>query len=102
MNLVYFIYLFLPVRLDEALYVVRSLGENHTPKDDFSMLTTGNSCLPVAMLENATQSNMTEKSRLFSSEETLKRRGSIFSGQSIYVDPEVSAELQNKVQLTFC
>ncbi|KAK1414181.1 hypothetical protein QVD17_29922 [Tagetes erecta] len=84
-------------RLNEALYVVRSLGENHTPKDDFNMLTSGNSCLPVAMLENATQSNVPEKSRLFSSEETLKRRGSIFAGQSIYVDPEVSAELQNKV-----
>ncbi|KAI3754807.1 hypothetical protein L1987_54598 [Smallanthus sonchifolius] len=61
------------------------------------MLTSGNSCLPVAMLENAKQSNMVEKSKLFSSQEELKRRGSIFAGQSIYVDPEVSAELQNKV-----
>ncbi|KAL8265097.1 hypothetical protein R6Q59_023227 [Mikania micrantha] len=85
------------VRLNEVLYAVRSLGENRTPKDDFNTLTSGNSCLPVAMLENAKQSNMIEKSRLFSSEEELKRRGSIFSGQSMYVDPEVSAELQNKV-----
>ncbi|XP_022027777.1 uncharacterized protein LOC110928995 isoform X2 [Helianthus annuus] len=85
------------VRLNEALYVVRSLGENHTPKDDINMFTSGNSCLPVAMLENARQSSVVEKPRLFSSEEELKRRGSLFSGQSIYVDPEVSAELQNKV-----
>ncbi|KAK9076875.1 hypothetical protein SSX86_005209 [Deinandra increscens subsp. villosa] len=85
------------VRLSEALYVVRSLGENHTPKDDFNMLTSGNSCLPVAMLEKAKQVNTVEKSRLLSSEEELKRRGSVFSGQSIYVDPDVSAELQNKV-----
>lgn len=69
------------------------------PKDDINMLTSGNSCLPVAMLENAKQPSMTEKSRLFSSEEELKRRGSVFSGQSFYVDPEVSSELQNKVQL---
>ncbi|KAI3805348.1 hypothetical protein L1987_27646 [Smallanthus sonchifolius] len=85
------------VRLNEALYVGRSLGENNTPKDDFNMLTSGNSCLPVAVLENAKQSNTVEKSNLFSSQEELKRRGSIFAGQSIYVDPEVSAELQNKV-----
>ncbi|XP_071734451.1 uncharacterized protein [Rutidosis leptorrhynchoides] len=87
------------VRLSEALYVVKSVGENRMPKDDLNMLTSGNSCLPVAMLENAKQQpNTTDKSRLFSSsEEELKRRGSVFSGQSFYVDPEVSAELQNKV-----
>ncbi|KAI3701782.1 hypothetical protein L6452_27120 [Arctium lappa] len=85
------------VRLSEALYVVKRLQENHMPKDDLNVLASGNSCLPVAMLENAKQPNMIEKSRLFSSAEELKRRGSIFSGQSFYVDPEVSAELQNKV-----
>ncbi|XP_071737075.1 uncharacterized protein [Rutidosis leptorrhynchoides] len=86
------------VRLSEALYVVKSVGENRMPKDDLNMLTGGNSCLPVAVLENAKQQpNTTDKSRLFSSEEELKRRGSVFSGQSFYVDPEVSAELQNKV-----
>lgn len=85
------------VRLSEALYVVKNLGENHKPKDDLNVLASGNSCLPVAMLENAKQPNMIEKSRFFSSEEDLKRRGSIFSGQSFYVDAEVSAELQNKV-----
>ncbi|XP_076923517.1 uncharacterized protein LOC143585656 [Bidens hawaiensis] len=82
------------VRLNESLYVVKNLGENHTPKDDFN---NGNSCLPVAMLENAKQSNAVAKPILVSSSEELKRRGTIFSGQSIYVDPEVSAELQNKV-----
>ncbi|GKD35425.1 BRCT domain-containing protein [Tanacetum coccineum] len=85
------------VRLSEALYVVKSIGENHAPKDDLDELASGNSCLPVAMLENAKQPNMIQKSRIFSSEEELKRRGSVFSGQSFYVDPEVSAELQNKV-----
>lgn len=86
------------VRLSEALYVVKRLQENHMPKDDLNVLASGNSCLPVAMLENAKKPNVIEKSRLFSSEEELiKRRGSIFSGQSFYVDAEVSAELQNKV-----
>ncbi|XP_024960415.1 uncharacterized protein LOC112501016 [Cynara cardunculus var. scolymus] len=85
------------VRLSEALYVVKHLQENHMPKDDLNVLASGNSCLPVAMLENAKQPNMIEKSQLFSSSEELKRRGSIFSGQSFYVDAEVSAELQNKV-----
>ena len=88
------------MRLSEALYVVKSIGENHAPKDDLDELASGNSCLPVAMLENAKQPNMIQKSRILSSEEELKRRGSVFSGQSFYVDPEVSAELQNKVQLT--
>nr|XP_043631020.1 uncharacterized protein LOC122602393 isoform X2 [Erigeron canadensis] len=85
------------VRLSEALYVVKNFGENRMPKDDLNMLASGNTCLPVAMLENAKQPNMIEKSRLFSTEEELKRRGSVFSGQSFYVDPEVSAELLNKV-----
>ncbi|XP_023740467.1 uncharacterized protein LOC111888549 [Lactuca sativa] len=85
------------VRLSEALYVVKNLGENHMPKDDSNILASGNSCLPIAMLENAKQPNMIEKSRLFSSEEELKRRGSVFSGQSFYVDGDVSAQLQNKV-----
>lgn len=85
------------VRLSEALYVVKSIGENQAPKDDLNELASGNSCLPVAMLENAKQPNMIQRSRIFSSEEELKRRGSVFSGQSFYVDPEVSAELQNKV-----
>ncbi|GJS40599.1 hypothetical protein Tco_0565642 [Tanacetum coccineum] len=82
--------------LSEALYVVKCIGENHAPKDDLDELASGNSCLPVAMLENAKQPNMIQKSRIFSSEEELKRRGSVFLGQSFYVDPEVSAELQNK------
>lgn len=86
------------VRLSEALYVVKNLGENHMPKeDDPNILVSGNSCLHVAMLENAKKPNMIDKSRLLSSEEELKRRGSIFSGQSFYVDGEVSAQLQNKV-----
>ncbi|KAI3496335.1 hypothetical protein L1887_38693 [Cichorium endivia] len=86
------------VRLSEALYVVKNLGENHMPKeDDPNIFVGGNSCLHVAMLENAKKPNMIDKSRLLSSEEELKRRGSIFSGQSFYVDGEVSAQLQNKV-----
>ena len=89
------------MRLSEALYVVKRLQENHMPKDDPNVLASGNSCLPVAILENSKQSNMIEKSRLFSSSEEHKRRGSIFSGQSFYVDTQVSAELQNKVQLAF-
>ncbi|KAI3801549.1 hypothetical protein L1987_29657 [Smallanthus sonchifolius] len=84
------------VRLNESLYGVKSVGENHMAKENLNRTGSGNTCHPVAMLENVKQCNLIPKSRLHSLEEQ-KRRGSIFSGQTFYVDPDVSAELRNKV-----
>ncbi|KAI3811508.1 hypothetical protein L1987_21232 [Smallanthus sonchifolius] len=84
------------VRLNESLYGVKSFGENHMAKENLNRTGSGNTCHPVAMLENVKQCNLIPKPRLHSLEEQ-KRRGSIFSGQTFYVDPDVSAELRNKV-----
>lgn len=86
------------VRLSESLYAVKSCRENYMAKDDLNKIGKGNSCHPVAMLENVKQSNLIPRSKLHSLEEQ-KRRGSIFSSQTFYVDPDVSAELRNKVFL---
>ncbi|KAI7737475.1 hypothetical protein M8C21_018575 [Ambrosia artemisiifolia] len=83
-------------RLNESLYGVKSFGENYTAKDNLNRIGSGNPCLPVAMLENVTQCNLIPRSRLHSLEDQ-KRKGSIFSGQTFYVDPNVSTELRNKV-----
>ncbi|XP_024965673.1 uncharacterized protein LOC112505859 [Cynara cardunculus var. scolymus] len=64
--------------------------------NDLNRISFGNSCRPVAMLENAKQSNFIQRSRLHSSEDQ-KRRGFNYSGQTVYIDPDISAELQNKV-----
>ncbi|KAI3514032.1 hypothetical protein L1887_12348 [Cichorium endivia] len=84
------------VRLNESLYGVKSFGENYMAKDDLNRIGNGNSCLPIAMVENVKQSNLIQRSRLHSLEEK-KRSGSMFSGQTVYVDPDVSAEIRNKV-----
>ncbi|KAJ9548495.1 hypothetical protein OSB04_021038 [Centaurea solstitialis] len=83
------------VRLNESLYAVKSFGENHMANNDLNRISFRNSCLSVAMLENAKQSNFIQKSRPHS--EDQKRRGSNFSGQTIYIDPDISADLRNKV-----
>lgn len=84
------------VRLNESLYGVKSFGENYMAKDDLNRIGNGNSCLSIAMVENVKQSNLIQRSRLHSLEEK-KRSGSMFSGQTVYVDPDVSAEIRNKV-----
>ncbi|KAJ0569245.1 putative BRCT domain-containing protein [Helianthus annuus] len=83
-------------RLNESLYGVKSFGENYMAKDNLNRTGSGNPCIPVAMLENVTQCNLIPRSRLHSPDEQ-KRRGSVFSGQTFYVDPDVSVELRNKV-----
>ncbi|XP_076945865.1 uncharacterized protein LOC143617092 [Bidens hawaiensis] len=84
------------VRLNESLYGVKSFGDNHMAKDNLYMSRSGNPCLSIAMLENVKQRNLITKSKLHSLEEQ-KRRGSVLSGQTFYVDPDVPAELRNKV-----
>ncbi|KAK9055310.1 hypothetical protein SSX86_026392 [Deinandra increscens subsp. villosa] len=84
------------VRLNESLYGVKDFGENYTAKHSLNKIGGGNSCRPVAMLENVKQCNLIPRSVVHSLEEQ-KRRGLIFSGQTFYVDPDVSAEMRNKV-----
>lgn len=79
------------VRLNESLYGVKSFGEDYMAKKDLNR----NSCLPNAMVDNVKESKLIHRSRLHLEEK--KRRGLMFSGESVYVDPNVSGELRNKV-----
>ncbi|XP_052622134.1 uncharacterized protein LOC111893178 isoform X2 [Lactuca sativa] len=79
------------VRLNESLYGVKSFGEDYMAKKDLNR----NSCLPNAMVDNVKESKLIQRSRLHLEEK--KRRGLMFSGESVYVDPDVSGELRNKV-----
>lgn len=79
------------VRLKESLYGVKSFGEDYMAKKDLNR----NSCLPNAMVDNVKESKLIQRSRLHLEEK--KRRGLMFSGESVYVDPDVSGELRNKV-----
>lgn len=90
------------VRLSESQYGVKSIGENGVPRDDlnglFHYASAENSCFPVGMLENFKQSDTIVRPHLRSSEKEFGRSmDSILSGHSLYVDADVSAELQSKV-----
>ncbi|PWA66721.1 BRCT domain-containing protein [Artemisia annua] len=84
------------VRLNESLYEVKSIEENYMTKDDVNRISDRNSCIPVAMLENVKQTHLIPRSRLHLLEDQKRRKG-IFSGQTFYVDQDVSAEMRNKV-----
>ncbi|KAM3759052.1 hypothetical protein ACB098_01G091800 [Castanea mollissima] len=87
------------VRLSESLYSVKNCGENGMRLDELNRLAgfsgTENSCLPVGTL-GAKKFDMIEKSR-FSGREFNRSTSSTLSGHSLYVDPDISAELHNKV-----
>ncbi|XP_040996821.1 uncharacterized protein LOC121242885 [Juglans microcarpa x Juglans regia] len=89
------------VRLSESLYSVKSVEENGMLLDELSRLagfaSSENSCLPVGA-HVATQSNKMEESHLWlSGREFRTSVDSSLSGHSMYVDPDISAELHNKV-----
>ncbi|KAM7510708.1 hypothetical protein LguiB_009583 [Lonicera macranthoides] len=79
------------VRLSESIYGVKSAGENGTPMNDLNRVVhhdgAENSCLPVRMIEAP---NPSEK-------EVKRSFGSTLFGHTLYVDINVSAELQRKV-----
>ncbi|XP_052210023.1 uncharacterized protein LOC127813213 isoform X2 [Diospyros lotus] len=84
-------------RLSESLYSIKNIGENSVPMDGLNQPSklTGyeTSCLPVAMHEHARQSNMVMR---FPGE--YKRRAeSTLSGHSLYIDLDISPELQHKL-----
>ncbi|KAL4571160.1 hypothetical protein LXL04_017911 [Taraxacum kok-saghyz] len=84
------------VRLNESLYEVKTLGESYMAKDDLKRISNASSCNPNSMLDNVKQSNLIQRSRLHLREHK-RRSGSIFLGQTMYIDPDVTVELRNKV-----
>nr|KYP45629.1 DNA topoisomerase II-binding protein 1 [Cajanus cajan] len=88
------------VRLTESHYRVKSYGDNNMHFDNFRLLAeytnAENHCLP-ARIHQTKQANSVEELQRFSGRESIRNSDSTLSGCSIYVDPGISSELQNKV-----
>ncbi|XP_022868539.1 uncharacterized protein LOC111388109 [Olea europaea var. sylvestris] len=85
------------VRLSESLYSI-SVGKVNGLNRNVQNASIENSCLPTATLEYAKQLDMTGGSQSHFSEGEPKMIVSLpIAGQSFYVDPDISAELHNKV-----
>lgn len=90
------------VRLSETLYSVKSVGDSGGRIEELHRARgiTGaeNSCLPASIHE-AKKLERTEESRLLSSGRESQKSVDLMtlSGQSVYLDSDISAELQNKV-----
>ncbi|WJX41642.1 hypothetical protein P8452_28965 [Trifolium repens] len=86
------------LRLTESLYSLKSHGDNSMPSDDFRLLpgyTNAGNCLP-AKIHEIKHTHHAEEFRRFSGRESNRSLATL-SGSSIYVDPSISSELQNKV-----
>lgn len=64
---------------------------------DFRGYTNTRNCLP-ARIHETTHSHRAEEFLRFSGKESNRNLDSTLSGCSIYVDPHISSELQNKVK----
>ncbi|KAI4337205.1 hypothetical protein L6164_015650 [Bauhinia variegata] len=88
------------VRLSESLYSVKNYGKNNIPLDDLKLLSgyknSEDSCLPTRIQEAKQVGTVVEPQR-FSGRESSRNMGSTLSSCSIYVDPDISAELRKKV-----
>lgn len=90
------------VRLSETLYSVKSIGDTGGKIEELhrarGITGAGNSCLPASIHE-AKKLERTEESRLLSSGREPQRSvdSMTLSGQSVYLDSDISTELQNKV-----
>eukprot|EP00262_Sarcandra_glabra_P022403 TRINITY_DN9905_c0_g1_i1.p1 TRINITY_DN9905_c0_g1~~TRINITY_DN9905_c0_g1_i1.p1 ORF type:complete len:489 (-),score=62.67 TRINITY_DN9905_c0_g1_i1:370-1806(-) len=89
------------VRLSESLYSVKNVGENGSPTGELNRLVgfpgTGNSCLPTILHEDNKACNNTWQSHLQFSGKDYRSKGSILASHCIYIDSNVSSELQKKV-----
>lgn len=89
------------VRLSESLYSVKSVGKNGVRLDELNRLVgftgTENTCLPVG-IKDANQFDMTKGPHKASSGRSSDGGiGSSLSGNSMYVDSDISDALRNKV-----
>lgn len=89
------------MRLSESLYSVQSSVENGMRLDELNWLAgfsgIETSCLPVGT-NGAKRFDMIEDPHLwFSGREFKRSTESTLSGNSMYIDPDISAELRNKV-----
>ncbi|XP_026429596.1 uncharacterized protein LOC113325993 [Papaver somniferum] len=88
-------------RLSESLYAVKNVIKN-VAQLDFNRVVGSNgsekSCLPVGVHEVTKQSRLSEQSQLQpAGKEAFKSKESVFAGQFMYLDSELSAELKRKV-----
>lgn len=77
--------------------------ENGVLRDDLNGLSqyasTGNYCIPVGMLEHLKQSDTINQPDVRSAvKESNRSMDLIFSGSSLFIDPDVPTELRNKVK----
>lgn len=92
--------------MSESLYSVKSVGENGLQVEELNQRLgfpgTENSCLPVGVLEDGKLFNTMRQPHLQSSgKESSRSRVSVLSGYSLFVDSDISAELQSKVESRF-
>lgn len=92
------------MRLDESLYGVKNVGENEVLGDNLNGLSryasTENYCIPVGVLEHFKQSDTINQPDVRSTvKESNRSMDLILSGSSIFIDADVPAELQCKVDL---
>ncbi|KAF3792332.1 hypothetical protein EJ110_NYTH00488 [Nymphaea thermarum] len=90
------------VRLSEPLYSVRSSASAGLPMEDSGRLTSfseaENSCLPAAVLEKMESPGMNLQAHIRSFGKDLgASKGSTLAGACIFIDPDISSELHNKV-----
>ncbi|XP_044479540.1 uncharacterized protein LOC123206417 isoform X1 [Mangifera indica] len=87
------------VRLKESLYTVKSIKEYGMHLDYLNRLQTGadNSCLPAGIHDAKWLDVNAKPKKHFSERDSNRSIDSTLSGYSLYVDSEISKELQNKV-----
>ncbi|XP_026438923.1 uncharacterized protein LOC113337454 isoform X1 [Papaver somniferum] len=89
-------------RLSESLYAVKNVIEN-VAQLDFNRVVGSNGsekfCLPVGVHEVTRQSRISEHPQLqLAGKEANRSKESVFAGQFMYLDSELSAEMKRKVQ----
>ncbi|KDP34009.1 hypothetical protein JCGZ_07580 [Jatropha curcas] len=89
------------VRLSESLYSLKTVGENDVRLDDLNRLVgfggAENSCLPVS-INDAKKYDVTEALHKQSSgRSSTKSIEPVLSGNSMYIDSDISDEMRNKV-----
>lgn len=88
--------------MSESHYSIESIGEHGGSRDKlnglFSYASAENSCFPMDMLETSKQPGTAIHPQSHSSNKEFRENTeSILRGYSMYVDKDVSAELQSKV-----